>query len=89
MDFHEEEQVEEKVAKLNLVVKEYKKGITNIQFYYEININELWMNVQTTMSPEVREKRESNLKTVVAGIFASVIDCGKLLDETLQFWTSL
>ena len=45
MDVSEEESIEDKVAKLNLVVKESKKKITDVQFEYEVKINELQLKL--------------------------------------------
>ena len=81
--------MEDKVANLDLAVKGYKDKITNVQFTYVMNINELQMELQPTMPQEVQEQREADLKAIIANIAAVVEDCGKLLDERLQIQTSL
>lgn len=40
--------MEEKVAKMDLVVKGYKDKIIDVQFTYEMNISELHMKLQPT-----------------------------------------
>jgi len=47
------------------------------------------MKIQPAMPPEVNEQREINLKTIVKGISNTLGECGKLLDEIVQIWTSL
>lgn len=44
MNVREEELVEDKVAKLDLVVKGSKKNIFDIQLEYELKVSELKMN---------------------------------------------
>ena len=60
-----------------------------MQFKYEMQIIELQMKLQPTMPLEVRKQREINLKSVMASISATLEDCGKLLDESMQIWTLL
>lgn len=73
----------------NLAIKWYKDKIIDIQFKYVMNINEIQMKLQPTTPQEVLGKRETDLKATMAGISIAVVDCGKLLDESLQIWTSL
>lgn len=89
LDVREEELVEDKVTKLFLAVKEYKKKITTVDFKYEMHISDLQMKLHPTMPQEVREHRETDLKTTMANISTVVEDSGKNLDECLQIWTSL
>lgn len=89
MDVYEEELVEDKVAKLDLAVKESNKKIADVYFEYEIKISVLQMKLQLAMPLEVHGQREIDLKIVVTSISETLVECGKLLDETLQIWTSL
>lgn len=45
IDVREEERVEDKVTKLSLAIKWYKNKIMDVQFTYEMKINELQMNI--------------------------------------------
>ena len=60
-----------------------------MQFKYEMKLSEVKMKLQPTTLQEVREQRQTNLKTAMASISTAVVDCGKLLDEILQIWTLL
>ena len=53
IDVREEELVEGKVVKLDLVVKGYKDNIMDVLFTYEMKINELHMKLQPTIPKEV------------------------------------
>jgi len=76
--------MEDKVAKLGLAVKGYKDTITVVQFKYKIHISQLQMKLQVTTPQDVRDQRETNLKATIVSISATVEDCGKFLDESLQ-----
>ena len=45
--------MEDKVAKLSLVVKRYKDNITEVKFTYDMKIDELQMKLQPTTPQEV------------------------------------
>lgn len=47
------------------------------------------MKIHPTTSQEVREKMETDLKAAMASISTAMAHYGKLLDESLQIWTSL
>jgi len=54
-----------------------------------MQINELQLNLQLATSPEVFKQRETNLKSGMGSISATLEDCGKSLDASMQIWTSL
>lgn len=83
LDVWEEEAEEDEVANLDLVVKRYKEKIVVVQFKYETRIYELQLKLQLTTLQEVRDQRENDLKIVMANIFATMVDFGKLLDKIL------
>lgn len=89
MDVHKDELAEDKVMKLNLAVKKRKDKLSTVKFKYEMQISELQINLQPSMPPKVHEQREINLKSGMASISAALVDCGELLDESMQIWTSL
>ena len=53
-------------------------------FEYEVKITKLQMRLQPVRPPEVREKREKNLKYALKGIADTMVDCARLLEETKQ-----
>lgn len=54
-----------------------------------MNINKLQMKLQPTTPKEVQEQGEADLKVAMVEISTTVVDCGKLLDESLHIWTLL
>lgn len=60
-----------------------------MKFEYEVMITELQMRLQLAIPPEVREQREKDLKSALKGISDTVVNCAKLLDETMHISTSL
>lgn len=60
-----------------------------MQFKYQMQINELQLKLQLATSPEVCKQRETNLKSGMASISATLEDYGKSLDASMQIWNSL
>ena len=83
MKIHEEDPLVEKVAKLALAIKESKNTVGKMKFEYEVHRSELQIRLQPNMPLEVQEQRQKDLEEALKGIFGTMSDCKKLLDDTM------
>ena len=88
-DIQNEEEPEQRIAKLKDYAQQSRSEIEKLKAEHEAQIVELQLRIIPEIPPEVREQRCVDIQALVAKISDIIGSVAKLLEESVDAWTTL
>ena len=88
-DIQAEEEPEQRIAKLKDYAQQTRSEIEKLTAEHEAQIAELQLHIITESPPEIREQRHRDIQALATKISDLVGSAAKLLEESVDTWTTL
>ena len=88
-DIQNEEEPEQRITKLKYYAQQSRSEIEKLKAEHEAQIAELQLRIIPESPPEVREQRRTDIQASAAKISDIVGSAAKLLEESVDAWTTL
>ena len=88
-DIQAEEEPEQIIAKMKDYAQQTRSEIENLKVEHEAQIVELQLHIILKSPQEVREQRRRDIQASATKIFDLVGSTTKLLEESINAWTTL
>ena len=89
LNIQNEEEPEQRIAKLKDYAQQSCSEIEKLKAEHQVQIAELQLRIILEIPPEVREQRHADIQASAAKISDIVGNAAKLLEESVDAWTTL
>ena len=88
-DIQNEEEPEKIISKLKDYAQQYRSEIEKLKVEHEVHITELQLRITPESPPGVKEQRRADIHASVEKISDIVSSAAKLLEDSVEAWTTL